>query len=267
MHPVARKLAWTAAFLIAICLLSLSIIAGGYVCDRHRNHVPTAIDRFYTLTYMPSRHEQLLGLLREFDAAARHAKAEYWMAGGSLLGQARVGGLLPHDDDIDLCMREEALATLLKDCGDRIEITELVCGSHLWRVQYKDPVRRAASHDIVLDIAPVREEGEQKERVGVFGYGRLLFPEDWCFKANLYPLRRVRFHDIETFVPANAVPQLDRLYPGWQKTIYITHVHHDVLAWSYCWLFTRKVPIPITPELTTAMQTLVSNVRAADLFA
>lgn len=54
--------------------------------------------------FMTKKQEQLLGLLREFDAVCRKHGLRYVMAGGSLIGVMRNEGFIPWDDDIDVYM-------------------------------------------------------------------------------------------------------------------------------------------------------------------
>jgi hypothetical protein len=56
--------------------------------------------------------ENLIGLLSNFSTLAHWHGLEYWMCAGTLLGAVRDGGLIPWDDDGDLCAPRETIDRL-----------------------------------------------------------------------------------------------------------------------------------------------------------
>ena len=57
----------------------------------------------------------LMHLLGNFTTLAQQYNLEYWVCCGTLLGTIRDGGLIPWDDDIDLCMSRGTLDRLYND--------------------------------------------------------------------------------------------------------------------------------------------------------
>lgn len=48
--------------------------------------------------------EKLLELLKFYDSFCKKHNLKYWLAGGSMIGAIREGGIIPWDDDIDVFM-------------------------------------------------------------------------------------------------------------------------------------------------------------------
>lgn len=63
--------------------------------------------------------ERQLKLLEEFIAFCEMHGMEYWMIGGSLLGAVRHRGMIPWDDDIDVCMPRKDYDRLV-GCADQL---------------------------------------------------------------------------------------------------------------------------------------------------
>ena len=51
--------------------------------------------------------EKLLELLKFYDSFCKKHNLKYWLAGGSMIGAIREGGIIPWDDDIDVFMPRE----------------------------------------------------------------------------------------------------------------------------------------------------------------
>lgn len=266
MGRVVRYGVWAAAFVAVVVVLFVAMAVAGYLCHRHFEHVPSPLDMHMTTVYVPEYQTYLLALLKVMDQEATRHKCAYWISGGTMLGHARFGGMLPFDDDADTCMEEATLhrfvAAVNGDPDSPLQLFQREPTGSIWRARFRDPQMHMAMRDVDIDIFPLRKEGAQGEKLGSFGYLRTAFPDDWCYTANVYPLQRVRLNDVDTWAPAKAHPYLDRQYPGWQDTIYLTHAHLDFWTGVYLWLFQRKRPVPITPKLRADLQRLVDGTLA-----
>ncbi len=67
----------------------------------------------YNLRHLRACQEKMLAILVVIDSICKRHNIEYWLDGGTLLGAARHQGFIPWDDDIDIAMTQESLATFL----------------------------------------------------------------------------------------------------------------------------------------------------------
>ena len=273
MSVLSTRLMWAFLVVVLLFLFALGVIRAGYAYHKWMHHVPSVMDAHMDTVYNPLYHTYLLALLRVMDSEASRLKCEYWITSGTLLGFARIGGILPFDDDVDICMKESELRRFVQGVNDDPASPLLLfqrepTGS-IWRVRYRDSALHEALGKVDIDVFPMRDEqregsgdADDCKQVVAVGYLRAAFPNERFFVNELRPLRRVMLNDVHVWAPKFQDPYLDRSYKGWRETIYITHVHSNFLCGLYLWLFQRKKKIPITPQLTADLKTLVAQTRA-----
>ena len=264
---VVRNSAWIVAFAVATFMLVVLASIGSYAYHRRYHHVPSLMDTHMTTLYNPKYHAFLLALMRDMDHEARRLDCEYWTTGGTLLGLARFDGIMPFDDDIDVCMMQDTMERFMQlvnsDASSPLLLTKI---EHIVQLRYRDPVKHQTLNHVHIDVLPMRNEFSDvafpaRVCVGAIGLTRVLWPKEWYYKDDVLPLKRVLLNDVETWAPCSPNPYLDRTYSGWRETIYLTHVHSDHLAGLFFRLFKSNQPIHVTPQLTLDMRQLVANTK------
>jgi len=149
-----------------------------------------------------SHHNKLLAMLQTIDERLTHAGIPYWITGGTLLGAARHGGFIPHDDDVDIELLESDLPRATEALGS---IGRSYRGAGEWTGSgvpvgrfffWGDDGRFPMSVDVFL-------RGEHLEELAEF-------PSE----EEIFPLQRVPFHNIVVAAPCNARAFLARCYGG-----------------------------------------------------
>lgn len=144
--------------------------------------------------------DRLLAMLQMLDERLTSAGVTYWVTGGTLLGAVRHGGFIPHDDDVDIEMFERDLPRATEALG---AIGRSYHGSGTWpgsdvavgRFMFWGVDRRfTSSVDVFLREDPPAALAE--------------FPS----QEEVFPLRRLPFHNIEVAAPSGADAFLARCY-------------------------------------------------------
>lgn len=175
----------------------------------------------------PSVIRLLYQLMYDFDYIMEDNDLIYWSSGGSTLGMIRNTSILPHDDDLDVCMRYSdrqkflGLKKRFEKCGYFIVKTWFgykVCYKNRKLVQgekYSFPN---------LDVFLMKKVNNKW--IPAFKRVRETWPKEFYYVNVSFPLKRYKFGEFTILGPKNATEYLDRMYGNdWNKIAYRQYNH------------------------------------------
>lgn len=154
----------------------------------------------------------------------------YWVTGGTLLGAVRHGGLIPWDDDLDICMMKKDIPKL-KKLMNKFD-------KDGYEISYEDLEGYVSKKGFELGMDIFFMEGDAKKK-NVVTYAN----PGWkaadnggkrCYflKDDIWPLVPVRFGNFFVYAPNNPIEHLNRCYnPGWNSQIMMLY-NHRTGKWS-----------------------------------
>lgn len=209
---------------------SLVVVAGLFVT---RDYISLPLELFFAKrlhkrieSALTPRHKTvaLYRLMEEVHRLFELRGIMYWIDGGTLLGAIRNKGIIPTDDDLDICVfakdepKIEALAPLLEKRG--LKLTYLKEARFFKIVSKENP-------NVWVDIFFVRSMGKKEAIQYADKWHRTAYPHCFNEKKDLWPLKLLPFGPIQVWSPANPLPYLDRAYgPMWKSVAYISK-HKD----------------------------------------
>jgi len=165
----------------------------------------------------------LYQLMKDADQAFCHHGVMYLAESGTLLGAVRHGGIIPHDDDLDIQIRAEdevAFATFVLP-----ELKTLGYGYKELKFGYKIyPESGKWMPELIkfpfMDVVVVTNDG-----VRTRGRERTFDKYHFCLN-EIHPITRYKFGEFEINGPRDPNGFLDRAYgKDWKDTWLATHSH------------------------------------------
>lgn len=178
--------------------------------------------------------QHLLQLLGNFTALADSLGLEYWMCSGTLLGAVRNGGLIPWDDDVDLCVTRDALERLCRHLrGDEAAspVRVYLDDGFVYKFVLEEPRPRPIFVDLFV-MEPALQSAASPSSPALGWLDRVLlgpiptpilqynvtrqrefWPFEYWFPSEVYPLKNYTFEGVlQVRGPADPISYLNRVY-------------------------------------------------------
>jgi hypothetical protein len=181
--------------------------------------------------------QHLLQLLGNFTALADSLGLEYWMCSGTLLGAVRDGGLIPWDDDVDLCVTRDALERLCRHVrgdgaaspGVRVYLDD----GFVYKFVFVSPRPRPRPIFVDLFVMEPALQSAASPSSPMLGWldrvllgpiptpilqynmtrQREFWPFEYWFPSEVYPLKNYTFEGVlQVRGPADPISYLNRVY-------------------------------------------------------
>jgi lipopolysaccharide cholinephosphotransferase len=153
---------------------------------------------------------------------------EYWASGGTFLGVIRHKGIIPWDDDCDLCIYDQkkflSLVPKLNNCG--LIIDKIDFG---YKIMYKNiPIKEGFQYSFPnVDIFITKLIKSSRPYYCLkYKEARDLWPNEIYYTDQHFPLVKYKFGDNFVYGSNNYKAYLDRMYgKTWNKIAYREYDH------------------------------------------
>lgn len=163
--------------------------------------------------------ETRVGFLKKIKKILNENNIDFWLSYGTLIGCMRHNGIIPWDDDIDICMDRKDIHRFfsIKWGNHNIQIERPYEGNVV--LHYVKDVNNPNQYNLDLFIVPVGLENDEG------GYYRHL---EELKKDEIYPIKKLLFEEEEFPVPNNPHDFFKRRYFGmdvlnicsvWNRTV------------------------------------------------
>lgn len=129
--------------------------------------------------------------------------------------------MIPHDDDIDICLYEEDLIRLLK-IYENDPIYHIV-PNHPNKNEKKfiHKLKRRDIDSIFIDLFIVENVYQNNENRVRYKYKnhQKLWPKFYYIENEVFPIIKAPFEDFDICIPNNPIPYLERAYGNWRVPV------------------------------------------------
>jgi len=160
--------------------------------------------------------------MRDFHKTCEENNIIYWADSGTLLGAVREKGMIPHDDDIDICFYEEDLIRLLK-IYENDPIYHIVPNHpNKNEKEFIHKLKRRDIDSIFIDLFIVEniyQNNKNRIRYKYKIHQKKWYPKFYYIENEVFPIVKAPFEDFEICIPNNPIPYLERGYGNWRVPV------------------------------------------------
>jgi phosphorylcholine metabolism protein LicD len=179
--------------------------------------------------------------MKKVDTVLQEHNIPYFVICGTLLGVARHQEIIPWDDDIDIAIFD-------KDVDRFMSIDFSKYGYETYAINRDNEnccgkIFLDKDKKLWIDVFPF-EKVDDKYRYKE-DRARKIWPKEYLYEEELFPLKKYKFGKIEVYCPNNIIPYCERAWGknGWKKCpVKVSKFISDPIT-SIRMLFTKTKPI------------------------
>lgn len=172
---------------------------------------------FYPLKYLSEEQKyNLYRLMARVDKLCNDHNISYFIIAGTLLGSIRHKGFIPWDNDIDIGIMKEDLQRLQSVDFSAYGLEAKLSKNDIGKIYFPEHYGNGEKYESVFLDVFVHEEVEENKIQYTCDWARKLWPKEYFYRNELFPLREYTFGDRKVSGPNQFNPYATRAWGDWR---------------------------------------------------
>jgi phosphorylcholine metabolism protein LicD len=183
------------------------------------------------------QQSNLYRLMSRLDQLCKDHNIPYFIIAGTLLGSIRHKGFIPWDDDIDIGIMSYDLQRLQTVDFSAYGLEAKLSKNDIGKIYFPEHYGNGEKYQSVFVDVFAYEEVEGEKIQFCCDWARDLWPKEYFYKNEIFPLRQYPFGDLMVSGPQQYRPYAKRVWGDW--TAYPSRIYQHLFFHpeKWWWLF------------------------------